>query len=521
MPASQFSATSLTALAIAAIVCAMWGFNPPAQAQIPFGGVDDFHAPADPRWGQIARDDVEAAYKLLRDNHPGGSPELHDLAFQERLKSAHSLALARAHGVVSLQGYAAVLAGFATGMGDKHIWSRPTFVLNVPRWSGIIPSKRGNSWIVRDTDESRAALRGATLISCDGENVEDLARRNLGGFRVDWNVGAQQFQGAPWLLIDEGNPFVTRPATCLFERDAERQTVALNWTRIKRDNLLPRLQAAIGAGAAGYGVRRVGDGYWIALQTLMSNKAADVVKAVEDQQTALRDAPFVVLDMRGNGGGSSSFGRQIANSLLGLAAVDARLGPEGGSACGGDGAWRASENNINNLDFLLRSGVVYATPETKKIGEAQLREMRTARARGKTFSNEINCPDALEKPVPAVPPPSLMKGQLLLLTDGLCFSSCLLVTDDFRTLGAFHIGQTTDAATHFLEVREEYLPSGYSMFSTLQAVDPGSPYQVGPFEPALIYDGDIADTRALESWAIATAVPASEHRDGADPHGRP
>jgi hypothetical protein len=103
-----------------------------------------------------------------------------------------------------------------------------------------------------------------------------------------------------------------------------------------------------------------------------------------------------------------------------------------------------------------------------------------------------------------------MKGRLLLLTDNLCFSSCLLVTDDFLTLGAFHVGQTTDAATHYLEVREEYLPSGYSMFSTLQAIDPGSPYQVGPFEPDLIYEADIADTQALEAWVIAAAVPASQ-----------
>ena len=168
---------------MSAIVCSMLGFNPPALAQIPFWSVDEFHAPADPRWGQTTRDDVEAAYKLLRDNHPAA--ELHDVAFQERLNKAHNAALGRARTVVSYQGYAAVLAGFAAGMGDKHIWSRPTFVVNLPRWTGIIVSKRGNSWLVSDTDEPRAALRGAALISCDGEEVEDLARKNLGGFRLE------------------------------------------------------------------------------------------------------------------------------------------------------------------------------------------------------------------------------------------------------------------------------------------------------------------------------------------------
>jgi hypothetical protein len=95
---------------------------------------------------------------------------------------------------------------------------------------------------------------------------------------------------------------------------------------------------------------------------------------------------------------------------------------------------------------------------------------------------------------------------LILLTDSLCFSSCLVVTE----LGAFHVGQTTDAATHFIEVREQYLPSAYSPFPTLQSVvSPSGPERFGPFQPALLYDGDIADTAALEKWIIQTAVPAS------------
>ena len=112
-------------------------------AQIPSWSVDGFQAPADPRWGPITVRDVEAAYRLLRGNHPGAAPELHDLAFQHRLNSAHVLALSRARTVTSYQGYIAVLAGFATDMGDKHIWSRPTFVVNIPRWAKIIVSKRG------------------------------------------------------------------------------------------------------------------------------------------------------------------------------------------------------------------------------------------------------------------------------------------------------------------------------------------------------------------------------------------
>jgi hypothetical protein len=51
-----------------------------------------------------------------------------------------------------------------------------------------------------------------------------------------------------------------------------------------------------------------------------------------------------------------------------------------------------------------------------------------------------------------------------------------------------------------MEVREDRLPSGLSMFSTLQAVAPGSAVQIGPFVPDRLFEGSIADTPALEAW---------------------
>lgn len=86
-------------------------------------------------------------------------------------------------------------------------------------------------------------------------------------------------------LVDEGNPCITRPKACVFEEKGQRQTITLNWLCINREMLLPLLKKAIGAAAAGYGVRQVGEGYWIALQDLKSDRADDVVKAVEDQKS--------------------------------------------------------------------------------------------------------------------------------------------------------------------------------------------------------------------------------------------
>jgi hypothetical protein len=488
------------------------GNSGPALSQLPSLNGATFQAPPDPRWRAITLTDLEAAYRLLRDNDPAASPEFHDTAFMRRLEDAHSTALAKAKRVTSYPGYIAVMANFANGLGDKHIRSRPIFVTNRPNWPGFIVSKRGDVWVITDADQSQMAQRGARVLSCDGAEIETLAKRNLAGFRGDWNIGAQQIQNAPWLFVDEANPFIVRPQSCIVEQDAKARTIVLDWEPIKREELLPRLTRAIGAGAAGFGVRPVGDGYWIALQSLLGDQAPLVVKAVEAQKEALRAARYVVLDLRGNGGGSALVGHDIALALFGREAVEARMGPDAGgdpAVCGDlpDGIWRATPDNIKALQMTGETFGPKGYPELKKFAEQEVAIMEAARKKGKDLAGDPNCPGPKVPQALSAQVPSLMHGRLILLTDSLCFSACLSATMEFRALGAYHVGQTTDAATHFVDLREEYMPSGYSTFTVLQSAHPEEPYQIGPFTPSLAYNDDIADTAALEKWIAAKVVP--------------
>ena len=106
------------------VICALLGGIAPATAQIPSWGVDEFtHRPTPD--GVRSRGPISKRHISCCATTPGGAAQLHDIAFQERLDSAHAVcARARPHDE-SYQGYTAVLAGFATGMGDKHIW-RPS-----------------------------------------------------------------------------------------------------------------------------------------------------------------------------------------------------------------------------------------------------------------------------------------------------------------------------------------------------------------------------------------------------------
>jgi hypothetical protein len=79
-----------------------------------------------------------------------------------------------------------------------------------------------------------------------------------------------------------------------------------------------------------------------------------------------------------------------------------------------------------------------------------------------------------------------------------------------RLLGAVQVGQATSADTYYSEVREIVLPSGLSTFSTLQAIMPDAPRQIGPYHPKYQFNGDMADTAALEKWIADLNASSTE-----------
>lgn len=458
------------------------------------------------QWREITRADIEAAYQLLMEDHPALSQTINDTAFRSRLEAGRTLALQRAEQVQTIEGYFATMAGFANVAGDKHIWWRSPYMASTVQWAGLIMTRRGDSYVVfshEGVDEG-ASLVGARLLSCDGVSADDFTAQKLGGFSAVWSIEAQRIQRAPTLLIDSGNPFVLRPSQCEFMRDRRRISHTLQWREASRAELTPLVAPAFNRGAAGYGVRSFSGGMWIALQGL-DDGATAVVAQVREQQAQLRAAPIVVLDMRGNGGGNSNFGEQIARVLFGDARFN-HLYRGGGEDC--STTWRVSPRNLATMrSYVTR--FAESNPDFARGMRGLVQRAERAEAEGREFTGPTTC--GSDRAAPGAPPAQAAAGRIVLVTDNACFSSCLIVTDMFRRLGALHVGQATDAATHYFEVREERLPSGLSYFSTLQAFSPASPAQMGPYEPELRYNPDIANTAELEAW-VTRAVTLQRGR---------
>ncbi|MBS0363572.1 MAG: hypothetical protein JSR98_19530 [Proteobacteria bacterium] len=452
-------------------------------------------------WRTLTRADVEAHYHLLKENHPGAAAEAEDPGFVTKLEAARTQALARAGKVDGVFGYIATVAGFAHAFGDSHINNGPVIQPRTVSWPGIVAARRGEGWVVA-ADEPKVTGRevvGAEIVSCDGRPFGELARDAL-AFHGDAASPAEQILFGNWTLVDDHNPFLALPKSCLLRKDGVETTLPLKWTSIAYTTLRQQYWKAP-VGHAGFGVRRVGDGWWISIEHLDAG-AQPVIAEVKAKVEQIRDGAFVVVDLRGNGGGNDAYGVQLAQALMGEGYVDDVLGPQTGGDC--ETRFRAS---AENAAALTKAAAAFARTGDKAGQEGYergAREIAAARAKGKALTGPPRCSSP---PKPPLTHASLAKAPIVLLTDVACFSSCIQMSQFFRDLGATHVGQITGADTHYSEYRDIVLPSGLSSGSTLMGLMPDAPPRLGPYAPKYPYAGDIADTAGLERWIVGEIVP--------------
>lgn len=452
-------------------------------------------------WNALARADAEAAIRLVEDNHPGAAPVLGDTQFLEHLKSARANVARRLPLVKDFGGHAALLNGLANDFRDGHIMSNALISPSRRTWAGLAIARNGSQWIVgaQEAAADEHALTGARLISCDGLDADRLARDHIGAFYAHPDIEADMASRAVSLLLDNGNPFLSRPSICVFQTtDGRAVEHKLRWRSTSLRNLERIAAEAYKPAQASMSVSPFADGYWIGLPTL-TNDAARVVDVVRARQSALRAAPMVVLDLRGNSGGNSQYAVEIARALVGDARVAAADRPSG--SCTGM-YWRVSKGNSAALRNFAEALPADRAPEWKSQADALERAARD----GKTFSPDLPACARNDTPSPRPTrlPPSAMKGRLILVTDRACFSSCLMAADLFRRLGAKHVGEATDMSTRYMEIREIVLPSGLRTFSTLQKVAIGLG-DFGPYEPQITYPGALHEDDKLKAWV--TALP--------------
>jgi len=454
-------------------------------------------------WAATLRTDAQAYHDQIADNHPGPYNKL-DPDFARRNDAGRALALRRAADVRNYPGYLWAMRGYVASFNDGHVALDLDQPAALPiRWPGFLTGFDGTGRQVVMTRADDAPLPfGAELLSCDGIDAERLTARNVGAFRGRWELVSQRATNGGRLFIDAANPYIKRPVRCRFKVDGKPKNVTLSWRNLPEADFDTRFAATALRARPEFAARTFADGTrWFSLpgfngdpDSADAKSLTPIIKSMRKDALAIAAAPRIVLDLRGNGGGSSDWSYQIAAILWGQAAINAlQSGSEGVD-------WRASSGNIATLEGYRTAWQNSAdvSQAAKDWAARTAKGMTSARALGQALWREVDADEA--KPVATGTAP-VLKARVFVLTDWGCGSACLDAVDLWTALGGIQVGQETSADSLYMDVRQVALPSGFA-----RAVIPMKVYRGRkrgsnvPARPVHAYTGDMRSTDQLERW---------------------
>lgn len=458
--------------------------------------------PASSPWAALARADIVAARDAIRENHPG-PVDTSDPGFGRRMDEGYAAAVERADKAISFDGYAAAVRSFAAVFHDGHLGISMTVARHSLRWPGFLPALRGQRYVVRAAEGDDAPPAGTEIVSCDGRPLEDWMRRDVfpfaPGARPD--VQSSWVRLAPQVLVDAGNPFRARAARCLISTAGVTREVELAWRDIDRAALEGRMRQAAWGEAPAFAVRDFGEGgLWVSMPSFAPDSAGEAeLHRMIAAAPSWRTRRALVLDVRGNTGGSSVWGHDLLQALFGAVPepADAAVYVE----------WRVSSGNQRHVEAIAaRLGEQFGPDASVAAGFRQIADgLLAALRRGQSLYREPDepAPASLQKP-PGRLDETALKLPVFLLTDGRCASAC----DDFvdmalRYPNVVHVGAATDVDSPYMEIRPVPLPSGIATLNLATKVYRNRPRTGKPFVPVHAFDGELSDTAALERWIAA------------------
>ncbi len=403
------------------------------------------------------REDILAAYAILASHHPGVYNPF-DPAFPERLEAAKEEALIAAESVKTDADRLLAVELINKSLSDGHAHVQIAFNGGIGTWPQFETAWRGDGLYVTSSEKDEPR-RGSKLIACDGRPARELIEEDV--FRT---VGRPNEPGQWWLLADSffmRGDLSIRPApeVCSFmSSDGSVEVVRLAWAQMSLKEFVAKIEAAqpepLGMTRSENRLR------WISLSSFSPGpdgiaKFDEIFAELEALGDDIYNDRAIVLDLRGNKGGSSSWSRRIAEKLWGEAAVDWALAEYFSET---EVWYLADDGNVAYFGGLGASLRERGLPEIAVWADEMHTSLNAARSAGDVFYKQSFGKDLLAKASPSVPralPP------VYVVVDGGCVSACLDAVDTFtRFEGVKLVGAPTSADTEYLEVRREPLPSG-------------------------------------------------------------
>lgn len=455
-------------------------------------------------WRAAFLSDLDFLHQTIVENHPIAvdteNPE--GMAYVER---GYAEARALADQVTDEGGYVYGIRFYVNRFYEPHTVTSLDFPGTSLEWPGFIVAMRGGKPTVVDVEDGEAGLPplGAVIVSCDGQSVANLVADRIFPFQFNPGRHAERVRAVSRLFVKTINPFRLAISSCT---DDAGNIYTMTW-RTTDNAYFRRLRLALFGEPTMRGITESDDGLvWIALRSFdtgasNAGELNAIIAEIEAKAARWRDTKrAIILDMRGNGGGSSSWGDRVFRAIWGerppsdepRTAVDWRPSP--GNLAHFEAHWQIMQERMNPTD------------EERAWMMEVLDLLRTGIAEGKTLVRQGN-PDpepggGLTRLRPRGTSP--FHAKIIFLNDSACGSAC----GDFADLvlqepGVIHAGFYTAGDAIYMDGRTVTLPSGLGNFFFAQKVYRGRARgNLEEYTPDWLYEGVWRD-EDISAWILA------------------
>jgi hypothetical protein len=395
-------------------------------------------------------------HDLIRDNHPG-PVNAEDPSFGNWLQAGAETLCAQAESARTEHDYRVVLRIYANGFADGHLEVR----FNAPEqmlWPGFLIRMDAVDDPARVVLVERAPgiNLGDVLASWGTESAQDLVTARVLRPHFNPKVPHRLRLLSSWLTVVSADDVAGQAVNCRFQTDTGLRAVPLHWRPIDEATLSRCLAQAVGIELPAPGVRNCGGTWMISLPTFncrgpQAVQMQDLIASLRAHAPELQRAPRVILDLRGNCGGDSKWGEEVAGALWGEASVEAVKASFDATV-----DWRVSRRNrdalLANAAVMRQAGHLDSAVRTEGLARC----MEQALVAKETLMREAAPPT--RKPPNLTSP---FAHTVYVITGPHCASACLDFLDLLDRLpGTTRAGLPTYADTNYLETAFAPLPSG-------------------------------------------------------------
>ncbi len=195
-------------------------------------------------WGAAAREDIEAAYAIYRDNHPGWENP-GDPGFRKELQQARDAAMERAGTAASETDYIRALGAFSAVLGDGHA----RVVRNTANgaatpgvdqtWAGFVPAWRGNALLVHSTAPGFPFAPGTRIVRCDGRPIRAWIRERGLDSAMRPSQAGQWWSRTPAMMIGRSDAEAPARSCTFVGSDGIEKEQVLAWQPAPDDLACP------------------------------------------------------------------------------------------------------------------------------------------------------------------------------------------------------------------------------------------------------------------------------------------